>query len=155
MDKITTADQWRDKKGTINLELPSGVVIRVKENKSASLMMANVLPLPLFTALLEKDKSKKALETEKEKHENRLHYVKAMKLYLPIISDFVIEPRIIVEGSAQNGEINFWQIPDTDKDFIFRYMIGGEVAASLESFRPVGPGPGPGEDGPTVRKEAV
>lgn len=146
---ISTAEYWRSKKRIKQLSLPSGAVIKVRENRLYTLMLANVLPLQLL------DKQLKRKEGEEAPPADLAEMIAGLKRLNPLIQQIVVEPKIIMEGEPGAGEILFVEIPDEDLQAIIRYIMGAEVAQELEPFRGEPVRAGDRHDGPAVRHEAL
>lgn len=135
--ETTNPKDWAEKKEIKILELPSGARIKVKSAKLYPLLTANLLPM----ATLENVSKGKFVSGEREPQErteeriNQLRdTVQAMGKMADLIIRVVIEPRIIKDGEAGEGEIHIVDIPDDDLKFLFSYILRAKEAEELSPF---------------------
>ena len=150
---MSLAKQWASKKGVKDLTLPSGTVIKVKENRLFALTMANILPLPLL------EKAVGGEMPDKNSSSDLQQMVAGVKKLVPLIQAIVVEPKIVMELSPgqvlADDEILFTDIPDDDVSAIIRYVMGASEVASVESFRDGSPGDSLGQVGAEVSPAPV
>ena len=138
---VSNAQAFRKKKleydeGTI-IELPSGLVVKVKRPSVPHMIKAGRLPASLAAAQFRMQTSNSEAS---DKDIERLY-----QLQLKIVELTLIEPKVTSQNpDYEAGEISIEDIEPTDCDAIYAWVNGGDEA--LSRFRdggaglPAGPG---------------
>jgi hypothetical protein len=126
--KISTPNEikeWKKKtEGGEILELPSGLIVRIKRPKLAVMMKNGIIPSDLLNMSLDVTTGKTS--------SNPADIQKAIQVMEIILMNSFIEPRL-VEKIAGEGEIALEDLTDDDRAFAFAFVQSGRTG--LERFR--------------------
>lgn len=136
-DVISAAD-WKAKKATFLLSLPSGAEIEVKERRALGLVLAGTLPLDLVATVMKKGPDA-AEDKVSENGDSKVSSLETLKKIVPMIQEVVVSPRLILSGTPAPEEMLFSDIPDEDLTVLISYLMGKEVSERLKPFRNVRP----------------
>lgn len=151
---MTKTEEWRAKARAaavgeaVDLELPSGMVVKARRPGPAFLAGYGHLPLSLATAAM--DGAAVPIEDRSEKKNDALAFAEFMRALLLYC---VVSPEISLMSGP--GKIHPGEIPDDDAAYIFHWAMRGSEAASLESFRRRRHDAATGGDGGKVPPAAV
>lgn len=158
--KPTSASAWRAQ-ATPLVTLPSGVEVELKRPDLEAYMLKGELPQTLSEIAygvgkkiamkggVDLDDVSKELKSESDE-DVRKTTNETLEFKRKLTKETVVNPKVILEGEAGEGEILISDIPVQDRDFIYHYamtgsttlpvkMRGGEVPhEALETF-PEGP----------------
>jgi len=130
---VSGAQAFRKKKleydeGSI-IELPSGLVVKVKRPSVPHMIKAGRLPASLASAQFR-------LQTQAEASDKDIERI--YQFQLKIVELALIEPTVKAEPNYDNNEISIDDIEPNDLDAVYAWVNGGTQA--LEKFRDSGEG---------------
>jgi hypothetical protein len=147
--KVTSAKAWKKASQGIQLELPSGNVVKARRPGVQNLLATGYLPdslMPIINESIQKGKALPPSKIQETIDSNSSVLLEIMDATDRIAAKCVIEPvvryhRVEVDGEWEDipdedrdDEIVYTDdIDDGDKSFIFQWAMGG--SADLERFR--------------------
>jgi len=132
--QISSASDFKKKADERNkprlLELPSGLVIKVKKPQLARLLKEKAIPAELLNAVY----SQAGIGEDKE---IKPDFSKSIEFIDKMIIISVVEPTIKDEPDYNKGEISIEDLSEEDKNFIFSFIngVGGSGQSDLATFR--------------------
>jgi hypothetical protein len=129
---MTKAEEWKNKAAVIDLLLPSGITIKVRQRNVNALLVGGLLPY----SLAEKISGGEGVDLTSVEREA---IYSATKRIVSLVCSASVDPVIVMENPKE-GEIEISEIPQDDITYLRSWITGTaspvEVAA-LETFPPV------------------
>ncbi len=153
MSKTYDAALWRKRAAEfgaergVDLELPSGMVVRAVRPDPETWMLHGRLPTSLAAAI------KAAKDNGAAEAPSDDQILAFGRFYHDVIVTAVVRPRIVAADPG-DGEIAYAEIPGEDLDFIYKWATRQAEVADLASFRAHRRDAGAGDHGQDLRPAA-